>query len=198
MQAPEALALYLRYGSRLDGYATRITEKLAECLPKESAQMLREIVQPQEAHHARMQAEMAHRVCADVRMPNEVYTEVVGNMALTPDPLWNALWMNIGEQFFASQFKVLARKARDLGYREVYFGLCEIAKDEVRHYELGWENLPLLGTLTPEVVWNVANAMEVVNRSDQMVDCEIPKALGLPSLRGMAGRCAGKLLGRLL
>jgi rubrerythrin len=199
VNARTAVALYLRYGGRLDGYAAQAAAGQAARLAARGFQAEAELMRrtaEDERRHARTQAELAAELAPE-ETENPVYAAAYRNLCTTDDPVWNAVWLNVGERMFALQFRLMARRLTALGLARPAEALQEIARDEEEHVRRGWQVLRALGGAPRAMVEHVARVMDALNTADPMVGRLLPLALGVPEPRDLARRSAERLLGEM-
>lgn len=188
------LALYLCYGSRLDAYAAMASEQLLPYLPspEKEAQALSVL---DERRHARWQRELAKDLSPSMSLDKgATYPRAMLYACVTADPAWNAAWLHVGEAMFAAQFRIVARRARAWGQREVYHALMEIAKEETVHVSRERDNLRALNCWEPQLLRRAASMIDAVNHADLMVLEGLPHALGIPSPEFLASRLVEDLV----
>lgn len=188
MTPRQALAAALRYGSRLDSVAAKVSTALApHLLDMGRGALYRDLAQ-QERTHAILQYQFAGWLDPEADAhPALPFTVQIHEAAKTEDPIVNLVALNIFERWSEWHFKLLGRRANQLGFRTCADTLRGIAEDEISHIWIGVETLKAMGRVDPVVVARVGNQMEQIQADDPMVLTEISAALGWP--RGPKGWC---------
>jgi len=200
MHTEVVIATYLLYGSKLDGYAAAISKKAAESARLRDSEIYAELLanHDDEIRHCKMQKDAAIALCPDIELSNSIYTNAVGSMALSDDPLWNAVFLNLVEWRAFHQFMVAARRLRSMGFKDVADVFYDISKDELKHVRVGWKNVKSIGGVTPEIIHHATIVIDVLDNADPVISKHIPNALGISTLTNLSKRVEQDMLENLL
>lgn len=133
------LAGAMRNGSRLEAVGRSVHRRLTECANPEFRERLHAALLD-EVRHETTQRELADRLW-DGPLVVSGGVHDVGRAVGSSDPLWTMVTLNIVERAFEIRLRAIARRARQLGFRFMYWPLMEAAQDEERHVVLVTEML---------------------------------------------------------
>lgn len=187
------MAVCLRNGSRIEAAAIRTHSKLLPRIPLEFRERLLS-ARADELRHAAIEDSLSDQLWPSPDILKGVGGDQLGWLGSSEDVIWNLTVLNLVERSFRWRMTAFARRARSLGYRNVYDGMSLVASEEAPHITLVVDLFRAGERPTDRMIRNVAQSISTIERGDNAMFGEAPKALGLQPHDGLIIRAGDALV----